>query len=145
MRRSRAVVLALPLTKKTHHLVGASQIGLMPDDSVLVNIGRGSTVDEEAVADALASGHLAAYATDVFAMEDVGLSTRPTEIAASLLSHPRCVFTPHIGSATATARRAVETQAARSILQALWGMRPEGAVNLPVTPERVHVAEKVCQ
>ncbi len=145
MRRSRAMVLALPLTEKTHHLVGASQIRLMPNDSVLVNIGRGSTVDEGAVVDALASGHLAAYATDVFAMEDVGLGTRPTGIAASLLGHPRCVFTPHIGSATAMARRAVETQAARSILQALRGMRPEGAVNWPAIPGRVHVADEVCR
>lgn len=145
MRRSRAVVLALPLTETTHHLVDASQIGLMPYDSVLVNVGRGSTVDEEAVADALASGHLAAYATDVFATEDIGRDTQPTGIAASLLSHPRCVFTPHIGSATTTARRAVETQAARSILQALRGMRPDGAVNSPAAHERVRVGEKVCQ
>lgn len=135
MRRSRAVVLALPLTDETWHLVGEDQILLMPDDSVLVNVGRGSTVDEDAVAHALTAGHLSAYAADVFAMEDAK-QCEQSKIAASLLNHPRCIFTPHIGSATASARREIEMQAAQSILQALQGERPKGAINLPVTQDK---------
>jgi len=129
MRRCRAVVLALPLTAETRQLIGSARIALMRPGSVLVNVGRGSTVDENAVAEALSTGHLAAYAADVFAMEDGAPSERPAQIAPALFDHPRCVFTPHIGSATAVARREIELQAARSIVQALSGARPEGALN----------------
>jgi phosphonate dehydrogenase len=99
--------------------------------AVLVNVGRGSTVDEPAVALALGSGRLAGYGADVFAMEDRSLPEPPRAIPPPLLEHPRSVFTPHLGTAVADVRRAIELHASRSILQALGGERPEGAVNSP--------------
>jgi phosphonate dehydrogenase len=140
MGSSRVVVLALPLTAQTHRLIDAQLIGSMSEGSILVNIGRGSTVDEQAVADALDSGHLAAYGSDVFAVEDA-CNRRATP--PSLLRHPRSVFTPHLGSATARTRRAVERQAARSIVQALSGARPDGALNEPTSVSRAPEME-VC-
>ena len=67
---SDVVVLALPLTADTRHLLGAEALATMRPGAFLVNVGRGSVVDEDAVAGALASGQLAGYAADVLAMED---------------------------------------------------------------------------
>jgi phosphonate dehydrogenase len=131
LRESRVVVLAAPLTGATHELIDADRLALMPPGAVLVNVGRGSTVDEEALAAALGSGRLAGYGADVFAMEDRSQAQAPAGISSALLEHPRSVFTPHLGSAVAEVRRAIEIRAAESILQALDGARPEGAINAP--------------
>jgi phosphonate dehydrogenase len=129
LRESRAVVLAVPLTSATHELINVDRLALMPPGAILVNVGRGSTVDEEAVAAALGSGRLAGYGADVFAMEDRSRVWAPSAIPPALLKHPRSVFTPHAGSAVAEVRQAIEMRAAESILQALDGDRPEGAIN----------------
>lgn len=131
LRESRAVVLAVPLTPATHELINADRLALMPPGAILVNVGRGSTVDEEAVAAALGSGRLAGYGADVFAMEDRSQLRAPSAIPPALLKHPRSIFTPHVGSAVAEVRQAIEMRAAESILQALDGDRPEGAINAP--------------
>ena len=131
LRESRVVVLAVPLTPTTHALINGERLALMSPGAVLVNVGRGSTVDEDAVAAALASGRLAGYAADVFAIEDRSRVQTPAAMPPALLSHPRSVFTPHLGSAVAEVRRAIETRAAESILQALDGHRPLGAINAP--------------
>jgi phosphonate dehydrogenase len=101
----------------------------MPPGAVLVNVGRGSTVAEEAVAAALGSGRLAGYGADVFAMEDRSRDQAPAAIPTELLEHRRSVFTPHLGWAVAEVRRAIETHAAESIVQALDGEHPAGAIN----------------
>jgi hypothetical protein len=59
-----------------------------------MHVGRGSVVDEEAVAHALEENRLGACAADVFAMEDWALPGHPTGIPARLLHHPRTLFTP---------------------------------------------------
>ena len=87
---------------------------------------------EEAVAGALESGHLAGYAADTFEMEDWARHDRPREINPRLLRlTDRTLFTPHLGSAVASARREIELAAANNILQALRGERPSGAINHP--------------
>jgi phosphonate dehydrogenase len=131
LRECFAVVLAVPLTAATDGLIGAGRLALMKAGGVLVNVGRGSTVDELAVAAALGSGRLAGYGADVFAMEDRSRPGAPPAIPAALLQHPRSVFTPHLGTAVADVRRAIELHASRSIVQALGGERPEGAINSP--------------
>jgi phosphonate dehydrogenase len=97
----------------------------------VVNVGRGSVVDEEAVADALARERLGGYAADVFAMEDWATPGRPDQIPARLLAHPRTLFTPHLGSAVDVIRRQMSLQSARQVQQALAGETPENAVNRP--------------
>jgi phosphonate dehydrogenase len=64
-------------------------------------------------------------------MEDRSREDALVAIAPALLNHPRSVFTPHLGSAVAEVRRAIEMRAAASILRALDGEQPEGAINLP--------------
>jgi phosphonate dehydrogenase len=131
---SDVVVLALPLTGETRHLLGAEALATMRPGAFLVNVGRGSVVDEDAVADALASGRLGGYAADVFAMEDWALPDRPRRIPPRLLACPRTLFTPHLGSAVDAVRRQMSLEAARQVRQVLRGQRPDHAVNDPGRP-----------
>jgi phosphonate dehydrogenase len=120
----------LPLEESTLHLLDADRLALMKPGAVLVNCGRGSVVDEEAVATSLETGRLAGYAADVFEMEDWGRADRPRSISPRLLAMPDCtLFTPHLGSAVARIRGAIELFAAEQIRQALEGGRPSAAVN----------------
>jgi phosphonate dehydrogenase len=126
------VVLALPLTASTRHIVNSEAIAGMKPGARLVNPARGSLVDESAVADAIARGHLSGYAADVFECEDWALDDRPARIDPRLTtSLAPTVFTPHIGSGVTGVRREIELTAARSILDVLQGRVPFGAVNDP--------------
>ena len=80
-----------PLTPATRHLIGRREIAMMMRGSYLVNVCRGSVVDEQAVAEALADGHLAGYAADAFELEDWALDNRPHNRTCTpyrRLSHP---------------------------------------------------------
>lgn len=123
------VVLAVHLMPETHHLVDAAFLAGMKPGAYLVNPARGSVVDECAVADALASGDLAGYAADTFELEDWTLDGRPREVHPALRQSERTILTPHIGSAVATVREAIERSAAESILAVRDGVVPETAVN----------------
>lgn len=126
------LVLALPLTADTQHLIGRSAIASMKPGARIVNPARGSLVDEVAIADALAAGHIAGYAADVFECEDWAREDRPREIEPRLLADSaRTVLTPHIGSAVVDVRRDIELSAARSIVEVLAGRPPAYAVNAP--------------
>jgi phosphonate dehydrogenase len=103
----------------------------MRPDAYLINIGRGSVVDEQAVSEALTAGRLAGYAADVFEMEDWARDDRPKQIPPTLLTHPRTVLTPHLGSAVGSVRRDIAFTAARQIKQVLCGSRPDHPVNQP--------------
>lgn len=129
--RSDVVVVALPLTGLTFHLLDAGLIRRMRRGAVLVNVGRGSVVDEAAVADALEAGHLGGYASDVFAMEDRAQPGRPDRVPERLRCHPRTLFTPHLGSAVDSVRLQMSLRAALHVRQVLGGERPEDAVNDP--------------
>lgn len=127
------VVPMLPMAPDTLHLIHAGTLAQMKRGSYLINACRGSVVDEMAVADALASGHLAGYAADVFEMEEWRRVDRPAGIPQALLDNTeRTLFTPHLGSAVKEVRLEIERDAARNILQALAGQRPSGAINDPV-------------
>lgn len=127
---SDIVILAAPLTPATQRLIGDSALIRMKRGALVVNVGRGSVVDEESVARALAAGHLGGYAADVFAFEDWALASRPDTIPPVLLDHAdRTLFTGHMGSAVAAVRLEIERAAARAVVQALRGERPDGALN----------------
>lgn len=126
---SDVVVPLVPLTAETHQLLGGEALAALRPGTFLVNAGRGSVVDEEAVAGALEDGRLAGYAADVFAFEDWSCPSRPRRIPPRLLAHPATVFTPHLGSAVDDVRRQMGLAAAEQVGQALAGQRPDGAVN----------------
>ena len=130
MSRADFVVLAAPLTADTQEIVDARGIGMMKPGAYLVNPARGSLVDESAVAEFLVEGRLGGYAADVFAFEDWARVDRPRAIPGNLLAQTeKTLFTPHLGSAVVEVRKAIEAEAATSILEALKGERPMGAIN----------------
>jgi phosphonate dehydrogenase len=125
------LVLAAPLVPATFHALGAAGLAKMRPGAFLVNVGRGSVVDEDAVAAVLASGRLAGYAADVFEFEDLSRADRPREISPRLLAFPdRTVFTPHLGSAVDDVRREIAMSAARGIVDLIEGREPRSAVTL---------------
>lgn len=134
--RARAdfLFLAVPLTPATAGMVGRDFLAAMKPGAYLVNPARGSVVDEEAVADALADGRLAGYAADVFACEDIARTDAPAGIPPRLLASPRTVLTPHLGSAVVEVRRRIARSAADSILEALAGRTPDTAILAPAAP-----------
>lgn len=137
LAQAHFVFVAAPLTTESHHLIDADALASARPGQFMVNVGRGSVVDEEAIADALDSGRLAGYAADVFAMEDRGLAQRPSVISPRLLDRINTVFTPHLGSAVSEVRIAIETRAADNIIAVLQGHPPPDAINQPVrTPGR---------
>jgi phosphoglycerate dehydrogenase-like enzyme len=87
------VLLAVPHTPDTERMIGARELGLMRRDAYLVNIARGSVVDEEALVDALRRGALAGAALDVFREE-------PLPATSPLWHLPNVVITPHVAGVT---------------------------------------------
>lgn len=129
LRDSELIVLTMPLSWDTRHLVGSWALADVHPGAYLVNVSRGSVVDEVAVLAALNDGRLAGYAADVFELEDWALEDRPRNIPDRLRTHPRTLFTPHLGSAVDDARREMSLTAARQTRQVLEGQRPDGALN----------------
>jgi phosphonate dehydrogenase len=130
LKTSDFVVLAVPLNSATLHLIDADTLEIMKPGSLLINPCRGSVVNEQAVAQALAQGHLRGYAADVFEMEDWARPDRPGGIPWTLLENTgQTLFTPHLGSAVDEVRRDIALEAAHNILQALRGEKPRGAIN----------------
>lgn len=135
VRLSDVLILALPLVPDTLHLLDAATLAHARPSVRIVNAGRGSVVDEAAVAAALAAGRIGGYAADVFEMEDWALADRPRAIAPGLLAdQERTLFTPHLGSAVERMRREIEAAAARNLLAALDGREPPDAINRPILP-----------
>lgn len=94
---SDVLSLHCPLTDETYRLVSAEKLQLMKPSAIIINTGRGPLIDENAVANALKSGQLGAFAADV-------LSKEPPSSDNPLLSAPRVYLTPHIAWATKEAR-----------------------------------------
>ncbi len=124
------VVLALPLTMATTHIIGEAALSCMKPGALLINPARGSLVDEAAVARALEAGRLGGYAADVFACEDWARGDRPKGIDRRLTApEATTVLTTHIGSAVANVRRKIELFAANAVIEGLLGRVPEGTIN----------------
>ncbi|KAB2760767.1 hydroxyacid dehydrogenase [Rhodopseudomonas boonkerdii] len=126
LANSDYLVLTLPLTASSQHLINAASLSALKPGALLINPARGSLVDEAAVADALEQGTLGGYAADVFETEDWARPDRPSGIEPRLLSHQNTVFTPHIGSAVDNVRRDIALDAARDILRHLDGLPMRG-------------------
>lgn len=107
------LILVLPYTPESHHLIAAPELALMKPTATLTNIARGGVVDEDALAQALGEGRLAAAGLDVFEGEP--------QINPRLLALNNVVLTPHIASASVPTRRAMCNLAADNLIAALTG------------------------
>lgn len=72
LRRATTLFMVVPLTPETKNLIGAAELALMKPDAIIVNVGRGGTVDERALLEALKEGRLYGAATDVYEVEPAG-------------------------------------------------------------------------
>ena len=116
------VSLHCPLTPSTRHLINAASIAKMKPSAILINTGRGPLVDEQAVADALNGGRLAAFGADV-------LSQEPPRGNNPLLSARNCFLTPHIAWATLEARTRLMSIATENVRQFIAGEPVANRVN----------------
>ncbi len=123
--RAHVVSLHCPATAETYHIMNAGTLNLMPKGSYLVNVARGTLIDEAALLEALRSGHLAGAALDVFDPE-------PAVTNHPLFTLPNTICTPHIGSYTSASVLRIQVMACEEIASALRGERPTHLVNAEV-------------
>lgn len=121
LQASNHVIAALPFSPETRHAIGTREFASMRQGTTFVHIGRGGVVDDQALAEALAKGHLAGAGLDVFEDEP--------QINVHLLRAPRLVLTPHIASATPASRIATLEQALENVRVALQGEKPVNLLN----------------
>ena len=118
------VTMHMPLTDETKHMLNAARLAKLKKGARIVNCARGGLIDEQALADALASGHVAGAAIDVFEQE-------PPAAENPLRHAPNVVFTPHLGASTAEAQESVGIEIAHAIRAALLDGTINNAVNAP--------------
>ncbi|MDP7034464.1 MAG: phosphoglycerate dehydrogenase [Planctomycetota bacterium] len=123
--RSDFISLHVPRLPETEGLISADRMARMKRGACLINCARGGLVDEEALAEAVKSGHLGGAALDVYQNE-------PLSPQSPLLEVPDIVLTPHLGASTVEAKLQVGLQIARQVGDALQRGIFREAVNLPV-------------
>lgn len=121
LTQSDFVVLTVPLTPETRHLIGPRELGMMKPTAYLINPARGPIVDEKALVEALRSRTIAGAALDVFEEEP--------KLAPGLAELDNVVLAPHIASATTETRTKMAIMAAENLLAVLRNQRPKHVVN----------------
>lgn len=119
------VSIHCPATPETYRLMNAERLALMRPGSYLINVSRGSLIDEAALVEALQSGHLAGAGLDVYDPE-------PPAIDNPLLTLPNTICTSHIGSYTSAGVLRMQVMACEEVASALRGERPTNLVNTAV-------------
>jgi glyoxylate reductase len=126
LTESDFVAVTVPLSDSTRHLIGAAELARMKQGAILVNTSRGPVVDEAALAESLASGHLGGAGLDVFENEP--------HVHPALLACENALMVPHIASATRETRDGMARLACRGLAQILRGERPPNLANPQVWP-----------
>ena len=121
LAQSDFIILQLPYTPETHHLIGAAQLAQMKPSAILINSTRGGVVDDKALITALSNGVIRGAGLDVFEGEP--------KLDAGFLALKNVVLAPHIGSSTEATRRAMAMTAAKNLVAALSGHKPPNLVN----------------
>ena len=128
LAQSDFIILQMPYSPDTHHLIGAAQLAKMKPTAILINSTRGGVVDDAALIDALKNGTIRAAGLDVFENEP--------KLHPGFLELKNVVLVPHIGSSTEATRRAMAMTAAKNLVAALRGELPPNLVNSAVRAPR---------
>lgn len=128
LARADFVSLHAPLTPETENLIDARALARMKKGAYLINTSRGGLIDEDALAAAVRSGHLAGAAVDVLRKQGAG-SPSP------LIGVPGIIVTPHMATFTRESIGRVAMSVARGIVAALAGERPPHIVNPEAWPQ----------
>lgn len=121
LSKSDFISLHLPLTERTKHIINSRTISMMKDGAILINTARGGLVDQQAVYQALKSGKLAGVGMDVFEVEPPG--------NLPLFELKNVVVTPHMGSSTVEAIKAMANLAVKNLIDVLNGKECPYIVN----------------
>ncbi|MGA9609488.1 MAG: glyoxylate/hydroxypyruvate reductase GhrB [Rouxiella badensis] len=122
LAESDFVVVILPLSDQTFHIIGKEQFAKMKSTGILISAGRGPVIDEQALIEALKDGTIYAAGLDVYEKE-------PMAKDSGLLKLDNVVTLPHIGSATAQTRYDMDALAVENLITALSGETNEFVVN----------------
>ncbi len=132
LRRSDYITIHTPKTPETTNLINKKTLAKMKKGAMLINCARGGIVNEDDLYDALASGHLAGAALDVFAQEPPGKT--------KLMELDNFICTPHLGASTREAQDNVARDVANQIVAYLLEGTITNAVNVPsISGELVRV------
>jgi gluconate 2-dehydrogenase len=121
LSRSDFIILQVPYSPETHHLIGAAELKKMKRTAILINSTRGGVVDDAALVAALKDGTIRAAGLDVFENEP--------KLNPGFMELDNVVLTPHIGSSTEATRRAMAMTAAKNLVAALTGGTPPNLLN----------------
>lgn len=127
LREADFLVLLVPYSPATHHLIGAAEITAMKPSAYLINVARGGIVDDEALIAALQQRQIAGAGLDVFENEPA--------LDRRFCALDNVVLTPHVGSSTRATRLAMAMLAADNLIAALSGQRPPNLLNPEVFKE----------
>jgi len=114
LQESDFVMLVVPYSSATHHLIGAAELALMKPSAILINIARGGVVDDQALVAALKEKRIAAAGLDVFENEP--------KFDPAFLQFENVVITPHIASSSRATRGAMMQLAADNLLAHARGL-----------------------
>ena len=123
LSQSDFVVVMVPYSPATHHLIGAAELALMKPSAIFINSARGGVVDDVALIAALKEKRIAGAGLDVFEGEPA--------LNPEFLALDNVALTPHIGSATRATRMSMAMLAAKNLQAALEGRTPPNLVNRP--------------
>jgi D-3-phosphoglycerate dehydrogenase len=121
LRISDVVTIQVPLSDETRGMIGAREMALMKDQSILVNTARGGIVDERALLEALRRDKFWGVGLDAMEVEPPTL-----EAYSELLRHQNIIMTPHIGGETYETRAASGVASIETLIAALAGQQPPG-------------------
>ena len=128
------ISLHIPLTPATRHTINDDAIAKMRPGTLLINTARGGLIDEQALIDALRSGHLGGAGMDVLAAENVDMKDPLPHNQLPLDEIDNLIVTPHVAGQTNESLRNVGAAALTCIRQALAGETPDHAVNTVPQP-----------
>lgn len=123
---SDIITLHAVATPETKGMINATTISTMKDGVIIINVARGKLIDEQALADALKSGKVAAAGIDVYQEEP------PTN--SPLIDAPNITHTPHLGASTVEAQRNVGIEMVEQIADALRGVAFRNVLNPGIIP-----------
>ncbi|MEM7111830.1 MAG: hydroxyacid dehydrogenase [Chloroflexota bacterium] len=121
LAQSDMITLHTIVTPETTNMINADTIGQMRDGVRIVNVARGKLIEEQALADALQSGKIAAAALDVYQQEP--------PVGSPLIGLPNVLHTPHLGASSKEAQTRVAVEIVEQIADGLRGVNFRNVVN----------------
>jgi len=128
LEHSDFVTLHVPETPQTKNMIGHAELARMKKGACLLNASRGTVVDIEALAAALASGHVGGAAVDVYPSEP---ETNSDDFQSPLRGLGNVILTPHIGGSTEEAQEAIGKEVSAALIKYINQGSTTGAVNFP--------------